>query len=69
MSYKRRKVMKALADRGFEPVREGGRHTIVGDGSGKTEPVPRHAELNRQTTKRIARNLGVNWEQFEKDIR
>jgi predicted RNA binding protein YcfA (HicA-like mRNA interferase family) len=68
MSYPRRKVMRALASRGFQVVREGSRHTIVGSRKGVTEPVPRHSELNRHTTRRIARNLGIDWREFEKDI-
>lgn len=61
--------MKALSERGFFVIREGNRHTIIGDGCGVTEPVPRHNELNRNTTKRIARNLGLDWKTFEQDIR
>ena len=69
MSYERRKVMKTLQDRGFFIVREGSRHTIVGNEAGLTEPVPRHSQLNRHTTRRMVRNLGLDWANFEKDIR
>ena len=69
MSYARRKVIKALSDRGFVVLREGSRHTIVGRPNERGEPVPRHNELNHNTTKRIARNLGIDWNSFEADIR
>ncbi|MCC6679362.1 MAG: type II toxin-antitoxin system HicA family toxin [Phycisphaeraceae bacterium] len=69
MSYARRKVLKALSDRGFVVLREGGSHTIIGKPGQRGEPVPRHNELNRFTTKRIARNLGIDWNEFESDIR
>ncbi|MHB1155461.1 MAG: type II toxin-antitoxin system HicA family toxin [Phycisphaerales bacterium] len=69
MSYARRKVLKALADRGFVVLREGGAHTIVAKPGQRREPVPRHNELNRLTTKRIARNLGIDWNSFESEIR
>jgi hypothetical protein len=42
MSFPRRKVMKALADRGYLVIREGSRHTIVGKPGERGEPVPRH---------------------------
>ena len=69
MSYARRKVLKALADRGIVVLREGSRHTIVGRVGDRGEPVPRHKEINRVTTRRIARNLGIDWDSFEADIR
>ena len=57
MSYQRRKVLKALADRGFGVIREGSRHTIVGKQGTQGEPIPRHNEINRITMRRITRNL------------
>jgi hypothetical protein len=69
MSYARRKVLKALAERGIVVLREGSRHTIVGRPGDRGEPVPRHVEINRITTRRIARNLGLDWESSEADIR
>ena len=68
MSYARRKVLKALAKRGIVVLREGSRHTIVGRPGQRGEPVPRHAEINRATTRRIARNLGLDWDDFEGEI-
>lgn len=69
MSYSRRKVLKALAKRGIVVLREGSGHTIVGRPGQRGEPVPRHAEINRITTRRIVRNLGVDWDSFEADVR
>ncbi len=68
MSYARRKIMKALADRGIFVLREGAAHTIVVARDGKKAPVPRHAEINRITTRAIAQALGVQWSSFERDI-
>ena len=68
MSYKRQKVMKALASRGFGVIREGSRHTIVGNDEGLREPVPRHGDINRMTMRRIVKNLGINWSEFEPEI-
>lgn len=69
MSYPRRKVLKALADRGIVVIREGSRHTIVGKPGERGEPVPRHDEINRITMRRIAKNLGLDWDSLESEIR
>lgn len=69
MSYDRRKFMQALAERGFIVLREGSNHTIIGKPGGRPEPVPRHREVNRITARKIAKNLGVEWGAFEKEIR
>lgn len=61
--------MKALADRGYEVIREGSRHTIVGRPGERGEPVPRHDEINRITMRRIAKNLGIDWTTLEAEIR
>lgn len=68
MSFKRKKIMKALAVRGFVVIREGSRHTIVGNEGGLKEPVPRHSEVNRNTVRQIAKNLEINWREFEREI-
>ncbi|MGL4514707.1 MAG: type II toxin-antitoxin system HicA family toxin [Lacipirellulaceae bacterium] len=60
--------MRALAKRGFVVIREGGQHTIVGNEAGQRESVPRHSELNRHTTRRIAKNLAFDWSAFEQEI-
>ena len=69
MSYKRKKLLKALSQRGFHVLREGSSHTIVGREGGRPEPDPRHNEINRITARKIARNLGVDWDEFEREIR
>lgn len=68
MSYKRRKVMKALAKRGFTVLREGSKHTIVSNDAGLCEPVPRHGDVNRFTMRKIAKNLGIDWAEIESEI-
>ncbi len=69
MSYDRRKLMQALQLRGFTVLREGGSHTIVGKPGHKPEPIPRHREINRITARKIAKNLGLDWDPFEQEIR
>ena len=68
MSFDRRKVLKALRERGFEVVREGGRHTIVGRRDGARIAVPRHRELNRLTVRGIAEDAGADWETFKREV-
>lgn len=68
MSFDRRKVLKALRARGFEVVREGGRHTIVGRSDGARIAVPRHGELNRFTVRGIAEDAEANWAQFKREV-
>lgn len=60
MSYKRRKVMQALARYRVTVLREGGRHTVVVGADGKTSAVPRHAELDRNLVRKIAIQLGLD---------
>lgn len=55
--------------RGLVVLREGSRHTIVGKPGERGEPVPRHDEINRITMRRIAKNLGLEWTEFEAEIR
>jgi hypothetical protein len=69
MSYDRRKFMRALDARGFRVLREGANHTIVGMEGMRPEPVPRHREINRITARKIAKNLGINWAEIEREIR
>lgn len=68
MSFKRKKVLRALAKRGFVVIREGAGHTIVRDASGRQIAVPRHPELHRLTVKGMAEDAGVSWNQFRSDI-
>jgi predicted RNA binding protein YcfA (HicA-like mRNA interferase family) len=68
MSYSRQKVMKALQNKGCRFLREGGRHTIFTSGEGKRVEVPRHRELPRGTARNIARQAGIDWQDFEQAI-
>lgn len=69
MAYDRRKLMAALLARGYQVIREGGSHTIVGKAGSRPEPVPRHREINRITARKIAKNLGIEWDDIERDLR
>ena len=67
MSYKRAKIVKALKGYGFEFTREGHNHTIFTNG--KTNiPVGRHREISPKTTQRIAKEIGVPWQEFKRKI-
>ena len=68
MSYSRRKVMKALADRGFVVIREGKRHTIVRSESSTEIVIPRHKELKRGTVRGIAQDADIDWEDLRGEI-
>jgi len=68
MTFDRRKVLKALRGRGFDVLREGGRHTILRRTDGTTIAVPRHKELKRGTVRGIAEDAGADWDEFRKEI-
>ena len=68
MSFKRRKVLRALLRRGFVVLREGGEHTILRDPLGRQIAVPRHHELNRNTVRGMAQDAEVPWNEFRKDV-
>ena len=68
MSFSQRKVLKALRSHGFEIVREGGRHTIIGREDGTEIAVPRHKELQRGTVRSIAEDAGLDWREFRTEI-
>lgn len=67
MSYARRKVLKALLSRGVTVVREGAVHTIL-RGPGGSSTLPRHNQLDRVTTRTIAKQLGLDWSSVERDL-
>lgn len=69
MSWDRRKVMRALANQGVTVVREGKAHTIIQSKSGGQTSVPRHDQIDRGTARGIARQLGLDLKQFDKDVR
>ena len=69
MSFQLRKIHRALLARGYTIVREGGEHTIYGDKFGTRIAVPRHRQIERNTARRIAKDLGLDMEQFLREIR
>ena len=68
MSYSRKKVLKALQDKGCRFLREGGRHTMLANATGGRVEVPRHREIKRGTARNIARQAGIEWDDFEQAI-
>lgn len=46
---KKRDLEAALRSLGWFPIREGGNHTIWGNGKGETTQVGRHTEINEFT--------------------
>jgi hypothetical protein len=69
VSFQRRKILHALFARGCRIIREGGEHTILGDDYGHTTAVPRHREVNRNTTRKIARDMEIEPEEFVREVR
>jgi predicted RNA binding protein YcfA (HicA-like mRNA interferase family) len=69
MSFQRRKSLRYLLDRGCRIVRESGEHTIVADPEGRTTAVSRHRDVNRNTTRRIAKDLEIDVELFVREVR
>jgi mRNA interferase HicA len=65
MSYKRQKILRALAARGCKIIRDTGSHTVVADPSGRRAAVPRHREINGLT----AQELGLDADAFVREIR
>jgi len=57
---KRRALLKHLASRGCELLREGGRHSVYWNPRDrKTSTVPRHAEVNDNLARKICKDLGI----------
>lgn len=55
---KRRDLVKQLETEGCELLRHGGRHDIYHNPTtGRSEPVPRHREINEILAKKIIRSL------------
>jgi hypothetical protein len=69
MSYQRRKVMAALQRYGVTIVREGGRHTVVQGPLGRQSSVPRHAVINRMLFKKMAKQLGLDTDILEREVK
>lgn len=53
---KHRELVKLLEANGWYIKRNGGNHDIYTDGS-RTEPIPRHSEINERLAKNIIRKL------------
>ena len=68
MSFPRRKIIRALEQVGCRFLREGSRHTIYLNNEGRIVQVPRHGEVRRGTARSIARQAGVEWQNFEREI-
>lgn len=56
---KRRELVKLLEDNGWYIKRNGGNHDIYTDGN-RTEPIPRHPDINERLAKNIIKKLGLN---------
>ena len=55
---KRRDLIKKIEESGCELLRHGGRHDIYHNRStGRSEPIPRHREINDILAKKIIRSL------------
>jgi hypothetical protein len=68
MSYNRRKILHALSIHGVTILREGGNHTVLRSQIGKQSTLGRHAEVDRITTRKIVKQLGLDWKSIEKDL-
>ncbi|MBM3836604.1 MAG: type II toxin-antitoxin system HicA family toxin [Verrucomicrobia bacterium] len=57
---KRRELLRHLHEYGCEFYREGGEHTVWWNPrTRRKEAVPRHAEIGRNLSRKICRNLSV----------
>ena len=55
---KRRDLVKKLEKAGCELLRHGGKHEIYHNpATGRSEPVPRHREINELLAKKIIKSL------------
>lgn len=55
---KRRDLIKKLKAKGWYFLRDGGRHDIYTDGK-RTEPIPRHRELDEDLANSIIKKYGL----------
>jgi mRNA interferase HicA len=56
---KNRDLIKELTKAGCELLRHGGRHDIWHNpATGRSQPVPRHREINELLAKKIIKDLG-----------
>ena len=61
-----REVLKALAKKGFRPLRQKGSHIMVEDAKGRFVVVPRKDEIKRGTLLSILEEAGLTKEGFLK---
>ncbi|MGB0563921.1 MAG: type II toxin-antitoxin system HicA family toxin [Spirulinaceae cyanobacterium] len=55
---KRRNLISQLEQAGCSLLRHGGKHDIYHNpNTGKTEPIPRHREINERLAKKILKSL------------
>ena len=58
---KRRVLLRHLADKGCELLREGGEHSVYcNPASRRTSTVPRHSEIEDFLARKICRDLGIS---------
>lgn len=50
---KRRDLERIISGYGWRRLREGGSHSIWGNGKGVQEPIPRHKEINEHLARKI----------------
>ncbi len=55
---KRRDLIKRLEQNGWFLKRNGSNHDLYTDGD-RTEPIPRHSEINERLAQDIIRKLGL----------
>ncbi|MCI8887949.1 MAG: type II toxin-antitoxin system HicA family toxin [Hungatella sp.] len=55
---KRRDLIELLEKNGWYLKRNGSNHDLYTDGN-RTEPIPRHSEINEMLAKKIIRKLGL----------
>ncbi len=67
MSYKRKKIIRALKEYGFDFLREGSNHSIYTNNKINI-PVGRHKEIDRDTARLIAKEIGIEWTVFKNII-
>lgn len=57
-AMKRKDLIKKLENNGWWKAREGDNHTIYTNGK-RSEPIPRHKEINEITAKAILKRAGL----------
>lgn len=55
---KRRDLIKLFENNGWYYLRDGGRHDIYTNGK-KSEPIPRHREINEMLAKSLIKKYGL----------